>query len=116
LARSFCRSGPQARLRKEIADAERKVEAAETLDAQLETLHADKEDKAARVEKTRTEIGGARYDERVMELNAKHRDLESRREVFNEEIRSLNLRADQRAKYDLHQKAVDTKDREIKNL
>ena len=86
------------------------------LEGELETHLADMEEKRARIEKVKAEIVAARYDEKIGELNGKMRDLEGKRDAFTQEIRTLSLQADQRAKLGLHQSSVAAKTREAKNL
>ncbi|KAI0030422.1 hypothetical protein K488DRAFT_87770 [Vararia minispora EC-137] len=105
-----------SKLRSDIMEAERQIESAESLEAELEALLADREDKSARLEKTKTEIMDAKYEDRISQIEAKKRELEMKREACQEEIGRLNLQADQRAKRELHQNSVSTKEREIKSI
>ncbi|KZV65287.1 hypothetical protein PENSPDRAFT_655878 [Peniophora sp. CONT] len=105
-----------SKCQREISSAEARVEAAEMLEGELETHIADMEEKRVRIEKVKAEIAAARYDERISELNGKMRDLEGKRDAFTQEIRTLSLQADQRAKLGLHQSSVTAKTRESKNL
>ncbi|KAI0322043.1 AAA domain-containing protein [Amylostereum chailletii] len=103
-------------LQSDISVAESKVEAAETVEGELETHIADIQEKEARIEKMKLEIASAKYDERMLELNGKTRELESKRDAFTQEIRTLSLQADQRAKLGLHQSSQGSKEREMNKL
>jgi DNA repair protein RAD50 len=106
----------KTKLQRESAQAESRVESAEMLEGELETHKADMEEKMARIEKAKSDIANAKYDERVGELVSKTRELEGKRDILTQEIRTLSLQADQRAKLALHQNSVTTKTREIKTL
>ena len=81
----------------------------------MKTLHADIEEKKARIEKIKVDMKSANYDERVAERVGKARTMEDRRDELNSEIRSLSLQADSRARFDIKRSELKSKQGDIRN-
>lgn len=73
------------------------------------------EEKRRRLEKAKEDIKGSNYDERISEKTTKSRSIEDQRDDLNNELRSLNLQADSRAKLDLKRDELKSKSNEISN-
>jgi len=86
------------------------------LDADLQTLNGDMDEKNTRIDKMRAEITSAKYEERITQLNTKSRSLEDERDALNAEIRVLNLQADTRARLNLKRSEQRSKATELKNM
>jgi DNA repair protein RAD50 len=64
----------------------------------------------------KTDIAGAKHDDRIADLNIKIRTMEDQRDNLTLEIRTLSLQSDARAKLTLHQRDLASKEREMKNM
>ncbi|KAI0057825.1 hypothetical protein BV25DRAFT_1994717 [Artomyces pyxidatus] len=106
--------GRITKLQSEVATAEGKLEASEMLEGELQNHMADMDEKKARIEKTDAEISASKYEERLADLNVKIRGMEDTRDELTQEIRSLSLQSDSRAKLTLQQKELATKSRDLK--
>ncbi|KAG6912426.1 hypothetical protein DXG01_014688, partial [Tephrocybe rancida] len=81
--------------------------------AQLKTLQGDMEEKKARLNKHKTDMGAAQYDARLTEIVGKAKGLEEERELLNNELRTLGLQSDVRAKLNLAKEDIKNKGAEI---
>jgi len=73
------------------------------------------EEKKARINKVKSDVKSANYDQRISEKTTKARTMEDRRDELNSEIRSLSLQADSRARLDIKRGEVKSKTGDIKN-
>ncbi|KAG6890641.1 hypothetical protein C0995_006617 [Termitomyces sp. Mi166 len=105
----------QAERQKAIKRDEHKIENLITIPSQLKTLQGDMNEKRARLTKHKTDMGAAQYDARLTEVLSKVKALEDRRELLNNELRTLGLQTDVRAKLNLAKEDIKTKDAEILN-
>ena len=99
-----------------LSDAEREVDAAQTLPAKLKTIQSEIDDKERRLETSKNELLSAKFDEQLAEKEAKLRSMEATRDTLNNEFRTLSLQADSRAKLDLHRASLKSKTSEVKNV
>ena len=106
----------QSKLQSDIALSETKLEAAEMLDGDLQTVVSDIEGKKDRIERLKTEMTSTKHDDRIAELNTKVRSMEDKRDNLTQEIRTLSLQSDARAKLTLHQRDLTSKEREMNNM
>ncbi|KAG6897072.1 hypothetical protein C0992_004313 [Termitomyces sp. T32_za158] len=100
---------------KAIKKDERKLENLITIPSQLKTLQGDMDEKRARLAKHRTDMSAAQYDSRLTEVTGKGKALDDRRELLNNELRTLGLQSDVRAKLNLAKEDIKTKGVEILN-
>ncbi|KAH8998513.1 hypothetical protein EDB92DRAFT_1835583 [Lactarius akahatsu] len=105
-----------SKLQSDITLSETKLEAAEMLDGDLLNVVSDIEAKKDRIEKLKTDTVSTKHDDRIAELNIKVRSMEDRRDSLTQEIRTLSLQSDARAKLTLHQRDLTSKEREMKNI
>ncbi|KAH9065351.1 hypothetical protein EDB87DRAFT_1749578 [Lactarius vividus] len=105
-----------SKLQSDIALSETKLEAAEMLDGDLLNVVSDIEAKKDRIERLKTDTVSTKHDDRIAELNIKIRSMEDRRDSLTQEIRTLSLQSDARAKLTLHQRDLISKEREMKNI
>lgn len=82
----------------------------------MRTLAGDIEEKKLRLEKTKSEIKSAGFDDRLAERAAKARHMDDRRDALNVELRSLSLQADTRARLDLKRGEMKVKQTEVNNM
>lgn len=108
-------SSPQSSLTSSIAKAEAEVDKAERVTSDLRTLQVDIEEKERRLEKIKSEIRTANYDERLTEATKKGRTMEMTRDELNSEFRALSVQADSRAKLDIMRDDVKRKTNEMNN-
>ena len=99
-----------------IADAERRLDEQQTLQADLRSLQADIQEKRNRVEKIKNDISSSNYDARLHEKTERSRALEDKREQLNSEMRNLTMHADAGIKLDLKRGEVKTRATEIQNM
>jgi len=92
------------------------LEAAELLDSDLLNVVSDIEGKKDRIEKLKMDIASVKHEDRITELNIKVRSMEDKRDDLTQEIRTLSLQSDARAKLTLHQRDLTSKDREMRNM
>jgi DNA repair protein RAD50 len=92
------------------------LEAAEMLDGDLLNVVSDIEGKKDRIEKLKTDIASVKHEDRITELNIKVRSMEDKRDNLTQEIRTLSLQSDARAKLTLHQRDLTSKEREMNNM
>ncbi|KNZ73056.1 DNA repair protein RAD50 [Termitomyces sp. J132] len=100
---------------KTIKKDERKLENLITIPSQLKTLQDDMDEKRARLTKHKTDMSTAQYDVKLTEVLSKVKVLEDRRELLNNELRTLGLQSDVRAKLNLAKEDIKTKGAEILN-
>ncbi|THH19195.1 hypothetical protein EW146_g1924 [Bondarzewia mesenterica] len=105
-----------SKLQSDLNTAEETIEASQMLDADLDTLLADIDGKRARIEKSQAELVTVKYDERFSELVNRSRALEDKRDSLNDELRTLSLQAESRAKLDLKQSELKSKSSDLKNI
>lgn len=86
------------------------------LDGDLQTVVSDIEGKKDRIERLKTEMTSTKHDDRIAELNTKVRSMEDKRDNLTQEIRTLSLQSDARAKLTLHQRDLTSKEREMNNM
>ena len=86
------------------------------LDGDLQTVVSDIEGKKDRIERSKTEMTSTKHDDRIAELNTKVRSMEDKRDNLTQEIRTLSLQSDARAKLTLHQRDLTSKEREMNNM
>lgn len=91
------------------------MDASLSLTTEIRTLHGDMEEKRRRLDKAKEDIKASNYDERIAEKTSKARSVEDQRDDLNNELRSLNLQADSRAKLDLKRDEQKSKSNEMKN-
>lgn len=99
-----------------ISKAESSLLTMDGLASELRTLVGDIEEKRLRLEKFKSDIKAANFDERLSERAVKARSLDDRRDALNTELRSLSLQADARARLDLKRAEMRNKKTEIKNI
>ena len=116
LLRDLLLLSTQSKLQSDIALSETKLEAAEMLDGDLQTVVSDIEGKKDRIERLKTEMTSTKHDDRIAELNTKVRSMEDKRDNLTQEIRTLSLQSDARAKLTLHQRDLTSKEREMNNM
>ncbi|KAG6878083.1 hypothetical protein C0993_012410 [Termitomyces sp. T159_Od127] len=104
-----------AERQKAIKKDERKLENLITIPSQLKTLQGDMDEKRARLAKHKTDMGAAQYDHRLTEVTGKAKALDDQRELLNNELRTLGLQSDVRAKLNLAKEDIKTKGAEILN-
>ncbi|KAH9080471.1 hypothetical protein EDB83DRAFT_2339604 [Lactarius deliciosus] len=105
-----------SKLQSDITLSETKLEAAEMLDGDLLNVVSDIEAKKDRIERLKTDTISTKHEDRIAELNIKVRSMEDRRDSLTQEIRTLSLQSDARAKLTLHQRDLTSKEREMKNI
>ncbi|KAH9179304.1 P-loop containing nucleoside triphosphate hydrolase protein [Lactarius sanguifluus] len=105
-----------SKLQSDIASSETKLEAAEMLDGDLLNVVSDIEAKKDRIERLKTDTISTKHEDRIAELNIKVRSMEDRRDSLTQDIRTLSLQSDARAKLTLHQRDLTSKEREMKNI
>ncbi|KAH9049850.1 hypothetical protein EDB84DRAFT_1555814 [Lactarius hengduanensis] len=105
-----------SKLQSDITSSETKLEAAEMLDGDLLNVVSDIEAKKDRIERLKTDTISTKHEDRIAELNIKVRSMEDRRDSLTQEIRTLSLQSDARAKLTLHQRDLTSKEREMKNI
>ncbi|KAI9443279.1 hypothetical protein H4582DRAFT_1808403 [Lactarius indigo] len=105
-----------SKLQSDITLSETKLEAAEMLDGDLLNVLSDIEAKKDRIERLKTDTVSTKHEDRIAELNIKVRSMEDRRDSLTQEIRTLSLQSDARAKLTLHQRDLTSKEREMKNI
>lgn len=86
------------------------------LDGDLLNVVSDIEGKRDRIERLKTDIASTKHEDRIAELNTKVRSMEDKRDNLTQEIRTLSLQSDARAKLTLHQRDLASKEREMKNM
>jgi DNA repair protein RAD50 len=86
------------------------------LDSDLQNILSDIEGKNTRIQKLNEDLIAAKYDDRVVDLNARVRAMEDQRDNLTLEIRTLSLQSDSRAKLTLHQRDLASKEREMRNM
>ncbi|KAI1789650.1 hypothetical protein LXA43DRAFT_1020614 [Ganoderma leucocontextum] len=101
-------------LQGKITGAERDVDSARALTSRLAELKADIEEKRNRLARAQEEFKSAGFEEKIREAMAQSSKLNDRRDELNEELRTLSLQADSRAKLDLQRAQMKTKTGEIK--
>ncbi|KAG6830973.1 hypothetical protein H0H87_006624 [Tephrocybe sp. NHM501043] len=98
-----------------IKKDELKLESLLTIPSQLKTLQGDMDEKKARLNKHKNDMGSARYDARLTEVVGKAKGLEEQRELLNSELRTLGLQSDVRAKLNLAKEDIKNKGADILN-
>ena len=88
---------------------------AESVTSELHTLAGDISEKKIRIEKLKNDLKALQYESKSAEKNAKRVKLDERREELNQEIRSLSLQADSRARLDLKRSSLKTDLAKVKN-
>jgi hypothetical protein len=106
----------QSKLQSDISLSETKLEAAEMLDGDLLNVVSDIEGKKDRIERLKTDMASTKHEDRIAELNIKVRSMEDKRDNLTQEIRTLSLQSDARAKLTLHQRDLTSKEREMNNM
>ncbi|EPT05284.1 hypothetical protein FOMPIDRAFT_148443 [Fomitopsis schrenkii] len=101
--------------RSRLTEAEAEVDRAGALASQLRSLQADIEEKERRIASIKEEIKAGNFEQRLGEMHAKSRNMESRRDELTAEIRTLSLQADARARLDLKRAEVKSKTAETQN-
>ncbi|PIL22506.1 hypothetical protein GSI_15195 [Ganoderma sinense ZZ0214-1] len=101
-------------LQGKVAGAERDVDAARALTSRLAELNADIDEKRNRLARAQEEFKTAGFEEKIREAMSQSSKLNDRRDELNEELRTLSLQADSRAKLDLQRAQMKTKTGEIK--
>ena len=86
------------------------------LDGDLLNVVSDIEGKRDRIERLKTDIASTKHEDRIAELNTKVRSMEDKRDNLTQEIRTLSLQSDARAKLTLHQRDLASKEREMRNM
>ena len=86
------------------------------MDSDLLNVVSDIEGKKDRIEKLKMDIASVKHEDRITELNIKVRSMEDKRDDLTQEIRTLSLQSDARAKLTLHQRDLTSKDREMRNM
>lgn len=86
------------------------------LDGHLLNVVSDIEGKKDRIERLKADTASTKHDDRIAELNAKVRSMEDKRDNLTQEIRTLSLQSDARAKLTLHQRDLTSKEREMNNM
>ncbi|KAK2465331.1 hypothetical protein APHAL10511_002685 [Amanita phalloides] len=99
-----------------IANAERRLEEQQALQADLRSLQADIQEKKNRVEKIKTDISSSNYDGRIHEKTERLRTLEDKREQLSAEMRTLTMHADAGIKLDLKKSEIKSKTTDIQNI
>ncbi|KAN0125486.1 P-loop containing nucleoside triphosphate hydrolase protein [Lactarius tabidus] len=105
-----------SKLQSDISLSETKLEAAEMLDGDLLNVVSDIEGKKDRIERLKTDMASTKHEDRIAELNIKVRSMEDKRDNLTQEIRTLSLQSDARAKLTLHQRDLTSKEREMNNI
>ncbi|TFK52414.1 hypothetical protein OE88DRAFT_1401845 [Heliocybe sulcata] len=103
-------------LQTNIASNESQLDASQTINAELRSLATDMDDKKARLDKVKAEIKSNSYDERIAEKTAKVRSMEEQKDALNQELRSLSLQADMRARLDIKRAEHKSKTTEARNI
>ncbi|KAF6755949.1 hypothetical protein DFP72DRAFT_305480 [Ephemerocybe angulata] len=98
-----------------IRNSERQLNGQATLEMTLASTKEEIEEKRSRVEKIRSDIGAAKYDEKMFEKSEQARQLEEKRDVLLEESRALSMQADSRAKLDLKRAEIKAKTSEMQS-
>lgn len=91
------------------------MDRAGALASQLRSLQVDIEEKERRIESIKEEIKAGSFEQRLGDMHAKSRNMESRRDELTAEIRTLSLQADARARLDLKRTEVKSKTAEMQN-
>lgn len=104
----------QTSLQGKVTGAERDVDAARALTSRLAELKADIDEKRARLARAQAEFKSAGFEEKIREAMSQSSKLNDLRDELNEELRTLSLQADSRAKLDLQRAQMKTKTGEIK--
>lgn len=86
------------------------------LDGELSNVVSDIEGKKGHIEKLKKDITSTKHEDRIAELNIKVRSMEDKRDNLTQEIRTLSLQSDTRAKLTLHQRDLTSKEREMNNM
>lgn len=94
---------------------EEKLDNAESITSELHTLAGDISEKKTRIENLKNDLKALQYESKSAEKNAKRAKLDERREELNQEIRSLSLQADSRARLDLKRSSLKTDSAKVKN-
>ena len=68
-----------------------------------------------RLDALKVEYKNENYDDRISEKMQKNRDLETKREDLNQELRKLSAQADTRAKVDLKRAELTSKTNQVQN-
>ncbi|TBU46351.1 hypothetical protein BD309DRAFT_1078711 [Dichomitus squalens] len=97
-----------------ITGAEREVDAARALTSRLAELKADIEEKRNRLARAREEFASAGFEDKIREAVSQSAKLNERRDDLNDELRTLSLQADSRAKLELQRTQLKAKTGEIK--
>lgn len=103
-------------LQASIASNESQLDASQTINAELRGLSTDMEEKKTRLEKLKADIKSNNYDERVAEKSTKIRSMEDQKEALSQELRSLSLQADMRARLDIKRTEEKSKAAEVRNI
>ncbi|KZT23428.1 P-loop containing nucleoside triphosphate hydrolase protein [Neolentinus lepideus HHB14362 ss-1] len=103
-------------LQTNIARNESQLDASQTINAELRNLATDMEERKARLEKVKAEIKSSNYDERIAEKTAKIRSMEEQKDALNQDLRSLSLQADMRARLDIKRAEQKSKAAEVRNM
>lgn len=77
-------------------------------------LKGDIDEKRNRLAKAQEEFKSAGFEEKIREAMSQSSKLNDRRDELNEELRTLSLQADSRAKLDLQRAQMKTRTGEIK--
>lgn len=73
------------------------------------------DEKRARLKKLQIDMGEAQHDSKLSEVTSKIKALDDRRELLNNELRTLGLQSDVRAKLNLAKEDIKAKSAEILN-
>ncbi|KAG6818307.1 hypothetical protein H0H93_006082, partial [Arthromyces matolae] len=103
----------QAERQRAIKRDERKLESLLTIPSQLKTLQGDMDEKRTHLTNHKTNTSAAQYDTRLTELTNQAKGLEDQREILNQELRTLGLQSDVRAKFTLAKEDIKSKGADI---
>lgn len=99
-----------------IHDVNCQLEELATVSSELHTVQDEIDEKQRRFEKIKNDLGVAMYDVRIAENLEKKRNLDDRSITLGNELSSLGLQADTRAKLDIKRTEVKLKTLEIRAM
>ncbi|KAL6304328.1 P-loop containing nucleoside triphosphate hydrolase protein [Sparassis latifolia] len=99
-----------------ITRTQDEVDRAQVLDSELHALRADMEEKEHRIESIKADLRAGKYEERLAEVTAKGRNLDTKREELNIELGALSRQSDARARLNLTRTELKNRTSELKNL
>jgi DNA repair protein RAD50 len=86
------------------------------LPGELRTLQADIENKNARLEKIKSEIKSANFDERLSEKVSKAKMLDDKRDQLTAEFRTLSMQSDTRIRLGVKATELKAKLADVNNM